>query len=150
MLGLLTIIICLWMAKRLRRRTDEGRERPGAWFAGKRALRLGILLVTVPLLLFLGMVRFTHGAGLPSPFLFVVCVGLCTVVMIGFEFEITGNVLIDAVLVSAGLVACCLAVLNGIPGAMALVRRGGTGTWLLFCILMSVIVRAFIWLKEGN
>jgi hypothetical protein len=146
---MLSIMLCLWLAVRLRRRSVTGRG-PDPWELARRSLRLGTLIVTCALLGFLGVVRFRAGEGIPSAFSVILCTGLTSLVMLGSPPEVTGNVIVDGVGISALIVGACFAVLNGVPAALALASGPNVALWLLACIGAGIAVRAVLWAIESR
>jgi len=149
-LEILSVLLCLWLAARLGRRRETGDEGPTRWALAKRSLRWGVVLVTVPLLGFFGVVRFMNGAGIPSVFSLILCTGITALVVLGAEVELTGNVLLDCLLVSAGLVGACFTVVNGVPVALAAMNGSNLCRWMLLCIGAAFVVRIFLWLFQED
>ena len=147
---LAVILLCIWLAVRLRRHLAKEGQDGDAWDLAKKSLRLGTLIVTVPLLGFFGVERYIHGAGFPALFSFLVCSGITALVFIGTGVEFTGNILIDATIVSAGFTFACFTVVNGLPGVMARATGGSLCCWCLACIGAGLVVRAFLWALEGD
>jgi hypothetical protein len=146
---IVSIMLCLWLAVRLRRRSAGG-QGPDPWELARRSLRLGTLIVTCALLGFLGVMRFRAGEGIPSAFCVILCTGLTSLVMMGSPPELTGNVIVDGVGLSALIVAGSFVVLNGVPAALALATGPGVSLWLLACIVAGIAVRAVLWVLEGR
>jgi hypothetical protein len=146
---ILFIMLCLWLAVRLRRRSAGG-QGPDPWELAGRSLRLGTLIVTGATLGFLGVMRFKTGEGIPSALSVILCTGLTSLVMMGSPPELTGNVVVDGVALSALIVAASFAVLNGVPAALALASGPSVSLWLLACIGAGIAVRAVIWAIEGR
>jgi len=149
-LEILSVLLCLWLAARLGRRCETGDEGPTRWALAKRSLRWGVVFVTVPLLGFFGAVRFGHGAGIPSVFSLILCTGITALVVLGAEVELTGNVLLDCLLVSAGLVGACFTVVNGVPVALGVLSAASVCTWMLLCVGAAIAVRLFLWVFEES
>jgi hypothetical protein len=91
-----------------------------------------------------------HGLGIPSVFWLTLATGLITLVMIGAEVELTGNVLIDCLLVSVGLAAGVFTVVNGLPAALALLNAANLCRWALLCVGAAILIRLIWWVIKGN
>lgn len=143
-------LLCLWIASLLSRKGPKGNENPSAWQYAKRSLRWGVVLVTIPLLGYLGAVRFIQGVGIPSVFSLVLCVGITAVVLLGAKVRVSGNVVLDSLLLSTGLVAACFTVLNGLPEVRARLSAENVYFWFLACTCMALVVRTFFWIKEAG
>lgn len=143
-------MICLWLATKVlgRRYTVEGDSSP--WVLAKRSLRWGALIVTVPLLVYFGINRYINGMVMTSVFSFVFCTGVTALLMMGMRVEFTGNVIIDCLLLSAGFVAACFTVVNGVPVVLGLLNARNLGLWSLLCIGMAFVVRTILWMIEGK
>lgn len=150
MFELASILLCLWLAVRLRRKESGGEGEPNPWALARRSLRWGVLIVTLPLLGYFGALRYADGQGGPSAFSVVMCVGLTSVVVMGSPMEVTGNIIIDCVLVSAGIVAGCFTVLNGLPVALANLNAPNMCRWCVTCTVASMLARLFLWITEGS
>ena len=147
---LASILLCLWLAVRLRRKESGGEGEPDPWALVRRSLRWGVLLVTLPLLGYYGALRYADGQGGPSAFSVVMCTGLTSLVVMGSPHEVTGNVIIDCVLVSAVIVAGCFTVLNGLPVALSNMTAPNLCRWCVACTGAAIIVRLFFWITEGS
>lgn len=150
MLTFFSIILCLLLAGRLSRGQNGNDVETDSWCLAKRSLRTGMLLVTVPLLGYFGLERYMNGTGIPSLYVLIVCIGLVSLVMTGAGIEISGNVVIDSLLVSGLLVAGCFTVINGIPEAARRLNVESFCSWFLACVISSIVVRAVIWAGKGK
>lgn len=149
LLELVSILICLWVAVKLRQWQPVGEDKQTPWTLAKRSLRWGAVAVTVPMLGYFGVVRYMHGLGIPSVFVFTLATGLTALVMIGAEVELTGNILIDYLLVSAGLAAGVFTIFNGLPVAWGLVNAANMCRWSLLCVGAALPVRVSLWIVKG-
>ncbi|RKY12745.1 MAG: hypothetical protein DRP65_00045 [Planctomycetota bacterium] len=149
-LEIVTLLVCLWLAIKVRRRPGAVDGRPNPWVLAKQSLRWGIVLVTVPLLGYFGVVRFMHGAGIPSAFSLVLCTGITALVMMGMEVELTGNILVDCLLVSIALVAASFTVVNGVPLVLVHLSGANLCRWVLACVAAAMLVRVWLWIIKGD
>jgi hypothetical protein len=149
-LEFISLLVCLWVATKVRGRPYADDRQTSSWALAKRSLRWGTLLVTVPLLACLGAVRYVHGAGVPSAFAFLLCTGVTALVMLGCKLEITRNLLLDCLIVSTGLTAACFTVVNGIPVAVARMNAASFCAWSLACVGAAVVVRTKMWISGGG
>jgi len=147
---LTSVILCIWLAKKLRGWSRGEVRKDDVWSLAKQSLKWGMIIVTVPLLEFFGIMSFIHGIGYPSIFSFSVCIGLITLLMLGCALEITGNVLIDSLLLSSILVISCFTLVNGIPVAWANLSQENLCRWFITSIFVSLFFRAALWIKEGK
>ncbi len=148
MLAFISIVACIWAASALRRRDRAGRPGPSAGLLAKRALWWGILLATALPALAIGVAGLAHGQNVPSPFVVVLCVGVSALTLFGHSLEMTGNLIADTLILSVLLAASCLALVNGLAGALSL-AAASPGRWFLCCLFLAVAVRAVLWVKEG-
>jgi hypothetical protein len=149
-LQILSSLVCLWLAATLRGRSSPGDGRPSPWGLAKYSLRHGIMVVTVPILGYFGVVRFMQGLGIPSVFWFALATGLTALVMVGAEVELTGNILIDCLLLSFALVGAVFTVINGVPTALTLLDSANLCRWALLCVGAAILVRVALWIIRGN
>lgn len=151
-LQILSVIICLWLSKRIRQAGSGNGNgwKQSPWSLARSSLKTGMLAVTVPLLGYLGVVRYMNGMGMPSPYLFVVCTGLACLVMMGAGVEITGNVIVDSLFLSGLLAGGCFTVVNGLPGAWSKMNWRTLSAWFLACICAAILARAVTWIKEDD
>ena len=150
MVELASILLCLWLAVKVRRRQSDDKSKPDPWVLARRSLRWGVLLVTLPLLGYFGALRYADGQGGPSAFSVIMCTGLTSLVMMGSPLEVTGNIIVDCILVSAGIVTCCFTMLNGLPVALASLNAVNLCRWCVACTVAAMLVRLFLWITEGN
>jgi hypothetical protein len=150
MLGdLFSILLCLWLAARLRR--GIGAEQgPGAWEYATRSMRWGMLLVTVSMLGYFGVLGYVKDRNFPSALSLILCTGLTALVVMGSGLEITGNVIVDAVIMALGLACGCFTVINGLSDFLEWLNTPNLIRWLLACIGIALVVRAIFWLREDR
>ena len=147
---IVALLFCIYLATRLRPRLGQGKGQPGPWALARRSLRWGIVLVTVPVLGYFGVMRYVNGQGIPSTFWVVVCTGITALVMMGSKVEFTGNVVVDSMFLSAGLVGLCFSVINGVPVAIAYLNAENLCRLILACICAAILVRAIMWVTKGS
>ena len=150
LLELTSVIACLWLATRFRRWTGQGENENNAWERAKRSMRWGVLIVTLPMLCFFGIVRYLHGAGFPTPFMFLLCSGLSALIFTGTRMEFTGNILFDTFFMSVVFTFACFTVVNGLPAALNMASGKTLCLWFLACTGAAFIVRAVMWALEGE
>jgi len=150
LIEIMALLLCLRVATRLRERSPAGDDVPSAWALARQSLRLGVVAVTVPLLGYFGATRYANEQGIPTAFSLVLCTGLTMLVMIGAAVEITGNILLDSLLISAVLVGVCLTVVNGTPEALARINGENLCHWSLACVGTAILVRAVFWATKDQ
>lgn len=143
-------ILCLWAATKFRRKLDRSTQGKNAWDEAKVALRRGIMIVTIPMLGYFGIVRYLNGLGYPCIFTLILCTGLTAIVLMGAEMEITGNVIFDSILLALFLVCACFTIVNGFPEALARTSGENLCRWFLMCVLAAIFIRAFTWALKGK
>ena len=68
----------------------------------------------------------------------------------GAGVELTGNIIVDTVVISLVFTLACFTVVNGLPEALARANGGNLCFLLLACTGASLVVRAVIWVfKDG-
>ena len=149
-LQVLSFLICLMLAAGLRGKAGGASGGEGAWKLARRSLRWGMVVVTVPLMGYFGIERYAQGVGIPSPFAAVMCTGATALLLMGSEVEITGNIVVDAIVLSVLLVGCCFTVINGAPELVSRVTSENVCMWLLACMVAALLVRASIWVSKGQ
>lgn len=144
-----TIILSIWLARKARRwaRPARGVELSGDSF---RSLWLGTQLVTLPMLAFLGIIQYLHGQGEFSWISLGICILITAVFLLGIELEITGNVLIDAIIIGGLVGAFSLVTINGIPMAFSNLEMKKISLWILACLTAAMLVRAVYWTRNGR
>ena len=147
---LISVLICLWLAAKVLGKKHAVEAESSPCVLAKRSLRWGALVVTVSLLGYFGINRYMHGMVMTSVFSFVLCTGVTALLMMGMRIELMGNVLIDCLLLSAGFVAACFTVVNGVPVVLGLLNARNLGIWSLFCIGVAFVVRTIFWINEGK
>jgi FtsH-binding integral membrane protein len=149
MLEICSVFFCLWLATKVRGFLKSHRGKSKATGQAMRSVFWGAMAVTLPLLMYFGVLRYSRGQGVPAPFWVIVCLSLTSVVMMGAG-EVTGNVIIDTLIISASLTACSFLCVNGVPEAFSRLGWGNFLLWVVVCLCASVFVRALLWAREGG
>jgi len=148
---LISVMLSLCVAKRLCGQPRKGGLRKDdAWSLAKLSLKLGMLITSVPLLEFYGISKYVNGIGYPSFFFLIVSVGLTMLVLLGFTLEITGNILLDCLILSSIITILCFTLINGMPVAWASLSQENLCRWFIASIFVSLFARAVLWIKEGK